>query len=375
MVYQHYLNLARREDFSQLSPLNIVDVSGRDMQGRPMVVFIGANLPRHKVDMENLLLFLIHLMHNLVTEPYTLVYIHSKNIIPENRPTLHFMKRILNVFPSNYKKNLRAVYVIGYGFWLKTAMKILRPVVSSKFWSKVHHLRDGNDIYKHVAPDQLRVPAALLSVSKPKKQPEVPVFGVSLDEALTRRPSPPGAPAGVPLVIYHCIQHLTDIGALELEGIFRISGSQAIVDTLRKSYDKGEDVDFSLIENPHDVSGLLKLYLRELPEPVIPFDLYPIVIGFLRQSADYKTWKAPCKAVFSRLHPNNRALLEYLIQFLHGVSALQTVNKMSTNNLAIVFGPNLLRPEVETMETLMTENPLIAPFLSFVMMYQIELFL
>jgi hypothetical protein len=43
--------------------------------------------------------------------------------------------------------------------------------------------------------------------------------------------------------------------------------------------------------------------------------------------------------------------------------------------VAQVFGPNLLRPEVETMETLMTENPLIAPFLSFVMMYQIELFL
>jgi RalA-binding protein 1 len=114
---------------------------------------------------------------------------------------------------------------------------------------------------------------------------EVPVFGVPLDEALKRRPSPPGAPVGVPLVVYHCIQHLTNIGgilfrqllflaalihiplcalALELEGIFRISGSQAIVDALRKSYDKGEDVDFSLIENPHDVSGLLKLYLRDV---------------------------------------------------------------------------------------------------------------
>lgn len=62
--------------------------------------------------------------------------------------------------------------------------------------------------------------------------------------------------------------------ANEIQGIFRLSGGAATVQQLRKDFDKGEDVSLNTIEDPHIVAGLLKLFLRELPEPVFPFDHY-----------------------------------------------------------------------------------------------------
>ncbi len=73
---------------------------------------------------------------------------------------------------------------------------------------------------------------------------------------------------------------------MESEGIFRISGVKSQVDKLRTQFEEGTPtihmhlrlsgkvVDFNKVEDPNVVSGLLKMYFRELPEPLLTFDLF-----------------------------------------------------------------------------------------------------
>ena len=61
---------------------------------------------------------------------------------------------------------------------------------------------------------------------------------------------------------------------LHVEGIFRISASSTKLQKYKNEYNRGLPVEFPEKIDPHTVAGLLKLYLRELPEPVIPFNMY-----------------------------------------------------------------------------------------------------
>ena len=57
-------------------------------------------------------------------------------------------------------------------------------------------------------------------------------------------------------------------------GIFRLPGQASRIQALKGLYDSGSQEDFSTSEDVHTVASLLKLYLRELPEPVVPFTFY-----------------------------------------------------------------------------------------------------
>ena len=64
------------------------------------------------------------------------------------------------------------------------------------------------------------------------------------------------------------------LGGLEEVGIFRLPGKASQIQALRELYDSGSQQDFPASEDVHNVASLLKLYLRELPEPVIPYIYY-----------------------------------------------------------------------------------------------------
>ena len=63
--------------------------------------------------------------------------------------------------------------------------------------------------------------------------------------------------------------------ALEIQGIFRLSGDNEDIQWLKTRFERGEEVDLFKVRDPHNVSGLLKKYIRELPDPIGTFALYP----------------------------------------------------------------------------------------------------
>ncbi|MEE6460066.1 hypothetical protein FKM82_000852 [Ascaphus truei] len=104
----------------------------------------------------------------------------------------------------------------------------------------------------------------------------------------------------------------------------------------------------------HTVASLLKLYLRELPEPVISYSKYEDFLSCAKQlSKDEESGLVELVKQVKSLPPVNYNLLKYICRFLDEVQSYSGVNKMSVQNLATVFGPNILRPKVEDPMTIM----------------------
>lgn len=105
----------------------------------------------------------------------------------------------------------------------------------------------------------------------------------------------------------------------------------------------------------------MKLYLRELEEPLIPFSHYNKTVTAMR-SFENSHNVSELKAVLTNLPDLNRAILSRLIQFLTMVGAASAKNRMDLKNLGIVFGPTLLRPIKETLETMMSDTNIVNLF-------------
>eukprot|EP00116_Pleurobrachia_bachei_P015207 sb/3475469/ len=88
------------------------------------------------------------------------------------------------------------------------------------------------------------------------------------------------------------------------------------------------------------LTGLIKLFLRELPEPVIPFNQYSTVEQAIRLSDQTETIDL-LRQVYNDLPPPNKSTLEYIIRHLVRVSNIKE-NLMTANSLSIIFGPSLL---------------------------------
>ncbi|KAI4165185.1 MAG: hypothetical protein LQ342_001053 [Letrouitia transgressa] len=169
--------------------------------------------------------------------------------------------------------------------------------------------------------------------------PSKPVFGMSLDDLLRRDGS------AVPLVVYQCFQAVELFG-LDVEGIYRLSGSAVHVAKLRALFDHDSSlVDFRNPENFfHDVNsvaGLLKQFFRDLPDPLLTHEHFQGFIDAARIEDDV-TRRDSLHALINSLPDPNYATLRALILHLHRVQEHSGSNRMNAGNLAICFGPTLM---------------------------------
>lgn len=136
------------------------------------------------------------------------------------------------------------------------------------------------------------------------------------------------------------------------EGIFRVSANTIHIQSLREKLNSGETCDFSQVDI-HTLSNILKLFLRELPEPVITFGLYNSLIELAAQmnkSEDKDIYIPLLKSLLDQLPPAHYNLLFYLVKFLYEMSTFSDLTKMGIDNLAIIFAANILRPENDSPE-------------------------
>ncbi|XP_016134156.1 rho GTPase-activating protein 24 isoform X2 [Sinocyclocheilus grahami] len=175
------------------------------------------------------------------------------------------------------------------------------------------------------------------------------VFGQKLEETVLyeRRYGDRMAP----LVVEQCVDFIREQGLTEV-GLFRQPGQATLVKELQEAFDAGEKPSFDSTD-VHTVASLLKLYLRELPEPLVPFSRYEefLVCG-KRISSDREKGLQDLRSLIYELPVANFNLLKYICQFLNDVQSYSNVNKMSIQNLATVFGPNILRPKAEDPESI-----------------------
>ncbi|KAF7667414.1 hypothetical protein LDENG_00062770, partial [Lucifuga dentata] len=194
-----------------------------------------------------------------------------------------------------------------------------------------------------------------------KLQGRLHLFGIDFTQAARNSPD------GIPFILRKCTSEIEN-RALNIKGIYRVNGAKSRVEKLCQAFENGKDLVELSDLYPHDISNVLKLYLRQLPEPLILFRYYNDFIGLAKESQSIIVEEVEA----SRLTPNpltpaqvgvelNRTLfkikdllrqlppahyktLQFLIEHLHRVAERSEENKMTASNLGIIFGPTLIKP-------------------------------
>uniref|UniRef100_A0A3Q1G209 Rho GTPase activating protein 27 n=1 Tax=Acanthochromis polyacanthus TaxID=80966 RepID=A0A3Q1G209_9TELE len=151
----------------------------------------------------------------------------------------------------------------------------------------------------------------------------------------------------VPRFVEKCVRAVEKRG-LDIDGLYRVSGNLAVIQKLRYKADHEElDLEDGQWEDVHVITGALKLFFRELPEPLFPYSHFNKFISAIR-IPDYNTKLSCIYELVRSLPPPNHDTMKLLFGHLHRVIQYGDDNRMTVQNVAIVFGPTLLRPEMES---------------------------
>ncbi|XP_076877441.1 protein FAM13B isoform X2 [Brachyhypopomus gauderio] len=170
----------------------------------------------------------------------------------------------------------------------------------------------------------------------------VRVFGVPLEEV--QQSGLPGQE--VPLLVRTIVEYIEEHGELDLEGPFLVNGNAERVEWLRQRYDSGEEVNLAKEADLASAVSLLRLFLQELPEPIIPAGVHS---GMLHLYQDYNSEEELArnmKYFLQQLPQLNYSLLRFLCRFLSSVASLQE-ESWNVGALAAVFGPDIFRLDTD----------------------------
>eukprot|EP00118_Oscarella_pearsei_P006277 m.28454 g.28454 ORF g.28454 m.28454 type:complete len:522 (+) comp30794_c0_seq5:206-1771(+) len=161
---------------------------------------------------------------------------------------------------------------------------------------------------------------------------QLPVFGVPINLAVERSRLCHGIE--LPTVFRKCIDFIEENG-LDYEGIYRVSGVKSRIEGLKASFDKGKSLDADQTDI-NVVAGVLKLYLRELPESILTSALLP---EFEQASREKSLDKIA--ALVKLLPIASRTMLSWLLMHFQHIIDFSSANRMSAPNLVLVFSPTL----------------------------------
>ncbi|XP_041634069.1 rho GTPase-activating protein 15 isoform X3 [Cheilinus undulatus] len=183
------------------------------------------------------------------------------------------------------------------------------------------------------------------------------VFGCRLEMLCEREKST------VPRFVRLCTAAVEKRG-LDTDGIYRVSGNLAVIQKLRflvnheravttdgrymfpaeLVQEEKLNLDASDWEDIHVITGALKLFFRELPEPLVPFGFFTDIVETIKMS-DYLEKVHRLKCLVLNMPPPNHDTLKFMCRHLRRVLEHSDTNRMTTQNIGIVFGPTLMRPE------------------------------
>ncbi|XDV45813.1 hypothetical protein PO909_013840 [Leuciscus waleckii] len=145
----------------------------------------------------------------------------------------------------------------------------------------------------------------------------------------------------IPLVVESCIRFI-NLHGLHHEGIFRVPGSQTEVNHIRDAFERGEDPLTDTESDIDSVAGVLKLYFRGLEKALFPEESFSRLMECV-QMENVTEKVVQIKTIVSTFPRPVIIVMRYLFAFLHHVSQYSDENMMQPYNLAVCFGPSLLR--------------------------------
>ncbi|XP_022624405.1 breakpoint cluster region protein-like isoform X5 [Seriola dumerili] len=236
--------------------------------------------------------------------------------------------------------------VDSFGFFSNKAKTRVYRYTTEPKWNELDpQTLQGKDWQRTVIPmNGIEVKLSMKFTSRefslkrmPSRKP-MGVFGVKISTVTKRERSK------VPYIVRQCLEEIERRGMEEV-GIYRVSGVATDIQALKTAFDtNNKDVSVMMSEmDVNAIAGTLKLYFRELPEPLFTDELYPNFAGGITLSDSVAKESCMLNLLLSLPEPNLVTFL-FLLDHLKRVAEKESVNKMSLHNLATVFGPTLLRP-------------------------------
>ncbi|KAF5402420.1 Rho GTPase-activating protein 1 [Paragonimus heterotremus] len=368
-------------DFPDISRLGILQVAGDDKLGRKAILFSACRLPAADlIDHQRLLLYITKTLEQYVSSDYCLIYFHF-GLTNKNKPRLGWLVQAYRTLDRNFRKNLKALYIVHPTTGIKILWSLFKPFISSKMTRKVFYVECLKNLEEYLFLNQLPIPHRVmeydkcltaklatssvqsktnrsnipttLSIGPPRADLASVISGVYDDQFDESSVDPQqqfnvslqfikmnNGGRSIPIVLEDAVDYLREWG-LDTDGIFRRSVSLKKLRDVRDAYNRGDLVDLREYDDPHLAAALLKSFLRELSEPLLTFELYDEVLGMSNYQGRAKV-SAIKELVLTKLPDDNYEVLNYLMRFLTEVTLHATQNKMNASNLAVVFGPSLI---------------------------------
>jgi len=148
----------------------------------------------------------------------------------------------------------------------------------------------------------------------------------------------------IPYVVEKCVEEIERRG-LHHEGLYRVAGFHDNIEDIRKEFDLDGDADITekVYSDINTITSVLKLFFRQLPVPLITVEVYPKLTGTVHDEDNARKLQLDIKSALSPLPTSHFQTLKYLIGHLNRVTQHTDKNKMSAENLAIVFAPTILQ--------------------------------
>ncbi|XP_061398912.1 uncharacterized protein LOC133334614 [Musca vetustissima] len=119
-----------------------------------IVIFCACHLPdRSRTDysyvMDNLFLYVVKTLEQLVTDDYVLIYLHGGSS-RRNMPPFPWLKKCYQLLDRRLRKSLKNMYLVHPTFWIKSIIWMTRPFVSTKFWRKLVYVKSLDELSQYV---------------------------------------------------------------------------------------------------------------------------------------------------------------------------------------------------------------------------------
>uniref|UniRef100_UPI00358ECC56 rho GTPase-activating protein 5-like n=1 Tax=Myxine glutinosa TaxID=7769 RepID=UPI00358ECC56 len=156
----------------------------------------------------------------------------------------------------------------------------------------------------------------------------------------------------IPLFLEKCV-HYIEMKGLDLEGLYRVSGSKADQNLLQEHFEKDNCFSFdSMNVTVHTIAGCMKAFFSALPEPLLPFSVHKQLADVVGGSSLESEMLMGLEKVLTKLPKVNYDVFKYLVAHLYRVCQHRENNKMSEENLSICFWPTLMKPNLTDMASI-----------------------
>lgn len=344
-----------------LSKRKFIDYIGTDKHGQPIIAIYACRLPERKNLNNSIFIdFIIKTMEQYVQNDYVIAYFHQ-GLKDNSKPSLTFLWNSYKELDRNFKKNLKHLYVVHPTTFIKMVWFFFKPMISEKFKNKLVYISSIEELKELLGQKNLIVPDNVRefdekqnsSYKKPSilnnnnsrsnsKQAIAPIILKTAQFGVTLKFINENSPClnYIPPVVRMCVDHLALSDIIDTEGIFRRSGNISRINELKRRINEGNFFEMSS-EDTHVVAGLLKTFLRDLNEPLLTYELYDEIIQFLDWPKEERSRNVKL-ILREKLPVENYELFKYIVEFLVQIMDRKDFNKMTSSNLAIVFGPNLV---------------------------------